>query len=268
MNNSKMKNLHYLNRYINLDSLMKDVLDNVEEGKASEGLLKLKEFINTLALELVRYNSLFKDGPIRDFDTTLNELYKRKLLSEDQKDLLYSINCYNMLKEDKDTNRQNLEALKNFCVRIDNELPFIMASLGVGGSKRNDFRKEQDIHVEKPKTPIKNNEISNVKVKEKIEDSFKKTKVPLSYKLKKAYNSTPAFIIRFIVVGATAGILVYFTFINKLTSEILDDFFSSELSEANYLWQYIAVSIPEAFIGLLGNIFNGIGGIFNFLKFE
>ena len=267
----KIKNLQYLNKYVNLESLMKEVVDDASEGKTLEGFQKLKEFVKTLAVELVRYNSLFKDVAFPGFDTILEELRKKDLLTEDQKDLLYSINEYNPLKQVKNYDRQNKESLKNFYVRLDNELPSIMAHLGVGGSSNDIFEDEIEKDFEEiaaiAKRQAERNNQSSVKTKEKVNVNTK-TKTPLSKKLKNAYNSTPGFVIRFIFIGGLAGVLVYFTFINKLTSEILNDFYSEGIDEIGYAWQYIAVTMFEKLILFFKSIFDGLAGIFNFLKFE
>lgn len=273
--NNKIKNLHYLNKYVNLESLLKETVNDAREGKTLDGFQKLKEFVKTLTVELVRYNSLFNDVSFPDFDTVLAELRKKNILTEEQKDLFYSINDYNPLKEGNKTDRNNLESLRNFYVRVDNELPSIMAHLGVGGSKKSKIKEETNINSKEPEVHVEKQEVKNedstVKTKEKVKVNTKPKK-PLTQKLKGAYESKPAFVIRFIVVGGIAGVLIYYTFINKLTSEILDDFLFYQLEEANYIWQYIAVTMTKNLFGFIGGlfktIFDGIVGIFNFLKFE
>ena len=153
---NRIKNLHFLYMFPQIETLFKDTIEKVEEEEVAEAFIKLRMCIEALEQELIKANAEINEwykGRISMKDRpTSDEIIKRlktgKIITEKQSDLFNSIkwiaNKYVHLDRDSSKEKQDLESIKIFCTRLDNELPSITAHLGIGGSSRKEYIDEDN----------------------------------------------------------------------------------------------------------------------------
>ena len=305
-----MKNLHYLYMFPQIESLFKGTIEKIENEEVAEAYIKLRMCIEAIEQELVKNNDWYKGRVSMKDRPTSDEVIKRLksegIITEKQADLFNSIrwiaNKYVHLERDNSKEKQDLESIKIFCTRLDNELPSIMAHLGIGGATRKEFVDENNKAKETGsnksidetlKATFKNASSSSngfeststasasqrtsytgTTVKEKPRPSYNysysapKSKLPFNQRFNKFYDSTPVFLVRFVIVLIVAIILLNFVFFNKLTSSDLESFYNTAYTAETEFFEDSFKKIPESLGNMFSDIGKGFGNLVEFLKFE
>lgn len=306
----KTNNLHYLQMYPKIEESFKKALDRAEEGEVQEAFFNLRYCLEGLETELIKNNEWYKARVEVKDKPSSEEIIKRlkfeNTITDTQMDLFNAIRRFGNRNvhygEDSKSEQKELETLKNFCVRLDNELPSIMAHLGIGGATRKEFvdenNKAKEIGSKKSidetlKATFKNTSSSSggfkstssatasqrtsytgTTVRDKT-PSFNyssytapKSKLPFNQRFNKFYDSTPVFLVRFVVVLIVAIILLNFVFFNKLTSSDLESFYNTAYTAETEFFEESFKKIPESLGNMFSDIGEGFGNLVEFLKFE
>lgn len=293
-----------------IESLFKGTIEKVENEEVAEAYIKLRMCIEAIEQELVKNNDWYKGRVSMKDRPTSDEVIKRLksegIITEKQADLFNSIrwiaNKYVHLERDNSKEKQDLESIKIFCTRLDNELPSIMAHLGIGGATRKEFVDENNKAKETGskksidetlKATFKNASSSSsgfkststatasqrtsytgTTVKEKPSPNYNysysapKSKLPFNQRFNKFYDSTPVFLVRFVIVLIVAIILLNFVFFNKLTSSDLESFYNTAYTAETEFFEDSFKKIPESLGNMFSDIGKGFGNLVEFLKFE
>lgn len=278
--NTKFKNLNYLNMFTSIEIEFKTAIDMLEANNASECFFHLKMCILGLESLLIKDTEWFKSnkkvGYKPTYDEILKRLEKEKILNSKQVDLFTTINnlagSYDYYDKNKLKKRQRIETLNILCTRLDNEIPSIMAHLGVGGASRLDYLNNLDKDCNAVKIDSKED---SPKKKEKQTGKTKTPKISLYLRLKyllskitKCFDNPLGFFIKFIVVAAIFVFLVIILFVNKDYSQEAKDWIDYVVPiERDYIKDTIS-NIPDAIGSLLLGIGDFIISFFEFLKFE
>lgn len=280
----KLKNIHYLYMFPKVEDAFNDAAENAEQGNVSEGFVKLRQTIEALEKELLKDNDWYKERLEAknrpNSEECIKELFFDRKLTTKQVDLFNSIrwlaNKYVHMSNDEKKYQSDLESLKNFIVRLDNELPSIMAHLGIGGASRFAFLnriKNKGNYIDPeifknvtPETAKKDPRVqaayqARMNAAKTSTVTYKTEKKDIFAKAKEAWDSLPAMIFRFAIVFAVFAFLVNILFINKVdTNKVNNEMNVIVQKENDYFNQFY-----NDFDKNLGVVFTKIG---DFLKFE
>ena len=171
----KIKNLHYLEMY----SSIKDNFVSAVESSDNDniyGLIYLKDVIEELCLKLSendinRNKTTFKDIILNlEFSGTLTSEQSSLFISILDLSSKYVHGFVGSAKV-----KQDLESLRNFCVRMDKELPSLMAHLGVGGASRSKYINKN--RIRKRRDIVKTNNYAVSKDKYSFANKYRKKKI-------------------------------------------------------------------------------------------
>lgn len=178
----KIKNIHYLEMY----SAIKDNFNSAVEYSDNDniyGFIYLKTVVKDICNELISLDGTIVNNNIKD---NIAILEYKGVLNYEQVTLFSSIldiaDKYAHGSENTERRKSDLESLKNFCIRLDKQLPSLMANLGIGGNSRNAyinkdrFKKRTDI-VKKNVNPVVK---PNVTLSQKIERKKRNKKILLT----------------------------------------------------------------------------------------
>lgn len=278
--NTKFKNIHYLNMFTNIETEFKTAIEMLEVNNAAECFFHLKMCVLGLESLLIKDTEWFKTNKKLGYKPTYDEILKRlekeKVLNSKQIDLFTTIcnlsESYDYYDKSKLKKKQKIETLNILCTRLDNEIPSIMARLGVGGASRldylNNIEKEYNVVKSEPKE-------KRLKGTPKDTSNRKTSRISLYLRLRylglrfvKWFNKPYGFVIKFVLVLTLFCFLVSITFINKKTSKDLRAFNDNYVTaEFDYINDTVE-DIPDAVSDTLSGIGDLIMGLFDFLKFE
>lgn len=133
----KIKNLNMLEMYPSIKDDFKTAIDYIDSNNITDGFFRLRRALEGIC-ELLIKNDIWYIQKIRNKENvSLEEIIKRlqitRKITSEQASIFDSIrpiaNRYIHGSEKESKYKQDLESLKNFCIRLDRQLPSIIESI-------------------------------------------------------------------------------------------------------------------------------------------
>lgn len=296
----KIKNLHYLNMYPEIEESFKKAVERADEGELQEAFFNLRYCLEGLVTELIKHNDWYKMRVAAKDSPSTEEIIKRlkieRIITDKQKAIFTAIRIFGNQKVHYGKNRniegnesETLRKFNTICVELDKELPSIMAHLGIGGSTRFDYvdennkvKNEEDNKTDNAQKRASNSssysskysQTSGSNTRSAYQDSFiKRVKYMEELKLKKfeeQQNKEHIATMKRIHRKTISKPIFYIKFIISLLIAIylLNIVFINKIPSSNIEKAYNEFSLAEKEFAstVTPRIFNSIGNMFSNIK--